>query len=238
MGNKNGNAYALTCLSPIRHGHLDGTAYSDEVRHRLQHWGLLEHSPMAKVPQTYLCRYFVLNDVYYESLAGPDFFSSIYDILSFFSDRFRLAALPREDHLKSKYLVFSCNLHGDLDAYLRGMWEAISEDIKRIWCFCYGFDKVDDADSFIAYIKKCQLKAALFFVGSNDDPLPEQLKALYLKQEFSSFAAEHQGVPAAELQQAYRAFMQRVQPLNLAGPTWEPGQSAHPSLEEHREQAA
>jgi hypothetical protein len=238
MGNKSGNAYALTCLSPIRHGHIEGTAYCDEVRHRLQNWGLLERSPMAKVPQTYLCRYFVLNDVYYQSLSGPDFFSTVYDILSFFSDRFRTAALPREDHLKSKYLVFSCNLHGDLDAYLRGMWNAISEDIKRIWCFCYGFDKVTDADSFVAYIKKCQLKASLFFVGSNDDPLPEQLKALYLKQEFSCFAAEHQGMPAAELQRAYRAFIQRVQPLNLAGPSWEPGQSSLPTLEEHREQAA
>jgi hypothetical protein len=238
MANRNGNAYALTCLSPIRHGHIDGVAYSDEVRHRLQNWGLLEYSPMAKVPQTYLCRYFVLNDVYYQSLSGPDFFSTVYDILSFFSDRFRTAALPREDHLKSKYLVFSCNLHGDLDTYLRGMWEAIGEDIKRVWCFCYGFDKVTDADSFIVYIKRCQLKAALFFVGSNDDPLPEQLKALYLKQEFSRFASEHQGLPAAELQQAYRAFMRRVQPLNLTGPTWSPGQSSQPSPKEHREQAA
>jgi hypothetical protein len=238
MANRSGNAYALTCLSPIRRGHIDGIAYSDEVRHRLQKWGLLEHSPMARVPQTYLCRYFVLNDVYYESLSGPDFFSTVYEILTFFSDRFRTAALPREDHLKSKYLVFSCNLHGDLDTYLRGMWEAISEDIKRIWCFCYGFEKVKDADSFIAYMKKCRLNASLFFVGSNDDPLPEQLKALYLKQEFSYFVTEHQGLPAAELQQAYRAFVQRVQPLNLNGPTWKPGQSAQPSIEEQSEQAA
>jgi len=232
MANTSGNAYALTCLSPIRKGCIEdgsgvgtGTAYSDDVRHRLQTWGLLEHSPMAKVPQTYLCRYFVLDDVYYQSLSGPDFFSTMYDILSFFSDRFREMALPREDHLKSKYLVFSCNLHGDVDAYLRGMWHAIEEDIRRIWGYCYGFEQVRDADSFAAYVRKCQLKASLFFVGSNDDPLPEQLKALYLKQEFSRFAVEHQGLPATELQQAYRAFMQRVQPLNLAGPSWQPGQS-------------
>ena len=225
MANTSGNAYALTCLCPIEQGHHNGTAYSDEVRHRLQNWGLLEHSPMAKVPQTYLCRYFVLDDVYYESLAGTEFGGTFYDFMSIFSDKFRRKALPREDHLKSKYIVFSCNLHGDLDAYLRGMWTAISEDIKYIWQFCYGFDEVKDADSFVVYIKKCQLKAALFFVGSNDDPLPEQLKALYLKQEFSRFAAEHQGLPAAQLQQAYQAFIQRVEPLNLAGPAWTPGLS-------------
>ncbi len=226
MANTSGKAYALTCLCPIEKGHLNGTAYSDEVRHRLQNWGLLEHSPMAKVPQTYLCRYFVLDDVYYESLAGTEFGGTFYDFMSIFSDKFRRRALPREDHLKSKYIVFSCNLHGDLDAYLRGMWDAISVDIKHIWQFCYGFDQVTDADSFVVYIKKCQLKAALFFVGSNDDPLPEQLKALYLKQEFSRFAAEHQGMPAAQLQLAYQAFIQRVEPLNLAGPAWTPGQSA------------
>ena len=226
MANTSGKAYALTCLCPIEKGHLNGTAYSDEVRHRLQNWGLLEHSPMAKVPQTYLCRYFVLDDVYYESLAGTEFGGTFYDFMSIFSDKFRRRALPREDHLKSKYIVFSCNLHGDLDAYLRGMWDAISVDIQLIWQFCYGFDEVKDADTFVAYIKKCQLKAALFFVGSNDDSLPEQLKALYLKQEFSRFAAEHQGMPAAQLQQAYQAFIQRVEPLNLAGPAWTPGQSA------------
>ena len=225
MANTSGNAYALTCLCPIKKGHHNGTAYSDEVRHRLQNWGLLAHSPMAKVPETYLCRYFVLDDVYYESLGGTEFGGTFYDFMSIFSDTFRRKALPKEDHLKSKYIVFSCNLHGDLEEYLRGMWTAISEDIKHIWQFCYGFDEVKDADSFVAYIKKCQLKAALFFVGSNDDPLPEQLKALYLKQEFARFAADHQGMPAAQLQQAYQAFIKRVDPYNLAGPAWTPGQS-------------
>lgn len=226
MANISGNAYALTCLCPITKGHFDGTAYSDEVRHRLQNWGLLENSPMAKVPQTYLCRFFVLDDVYYESLPGTEFGGTFFDFLSIFSDRFRRKALPKEDHLKSKYIVFSCNLHGDLDAYLRGMWNAISDDIRHIWGFCYGFDQVADADTFVAYIRKCQLTASLFFVGSNDDSLPEQLKALYVKQEFSRFAEEHQSLPAAELQQAYQAFIQRVEPLNLAGPAWKPGQSA------------
>lgn len=225
MGNVNGKAYALTCLSPIRKGHFEGTAYSDEVRHRLQNWGLLEHSPMAKVPQTYLCRYFVLDDVYYQSLPGTEFGGTFFDFLSIFSDRFRRAALPKEDHLKSKYLVFSCNLYGDLDSYLRGMWTAIADDIRHLWGFCYGFDQVHDADTFVAYIKKCQLSASLFFVGSNDDPLPEQLKALYVKQEFSRFAEEHQGMPAAELQGAYQAFIQRIAPLNLESPSWKPGQS-------------
>ncbi|QAU35272.1 hypothetical protein [Janthinobacterium sp. 17J80-10] len=224
MPDKSGNAYALTILSPIRQGHLDEVAYADVVRSRLDAWNFLENSPMARVPQTYLCRYFVLDDVFTQSLGGGDAYGTWFDFLSIFSDRARRRALPYEDHLKSKYLVFSCNFHGDLDTYLRSMWLAIGNEIRHAWEFCYAFDQVRNADDFVAYMKKCQLNASLFFVGSNDDPLEEQLKALYLKQEFGKFVVEHQGLPADQLQQAYRDFVARVEPANLAGPTWSPGQ--------------
>ncbi len=219
-----GKAYALTIMSPIKKGHLGETAYSDEVRSRLEDWNFMANSPMAKVPQTYLCRFFVLDDVLTESQAGTDFFGTLFDFLSIFSDRARRRALPKEDHLKSAYLVFSCNFHGDLDAYLRGMWIALGNEIKNIWEFCYAFDLVSDADGFVDYMKKCQLTASLFFVGSNDEPLQEQLKSLYIKQEFGKFAAEHQGLSPEALQCAYQKFIARVQPGNLAEPSWTPGQ--------------
>jgi len=224
MGNISGNAYALTVLAPIRNGHIEGVAYSDLVRDRLENWNLLPNSPMAKVPQTYLCRYYVLEDVYIESLPGASALDTCSDFLPVVPGRIRLAVLPTYDHLKSKYLVFSCSLHGDLDAYLRGMWTAISAESKEVWGFCYGFDQVGNADDFIAYVKKCQLPAALFFVGSNDDPLEEQLKALYLKQEFSKFAVENQGLPTAVLKKNYQEFIARVRPTDLSRPAWTPGQ--------------
>lgn len=224
MANVSGNAYALTVLSPIKSGHHKEIAHGDAIRDRLENWNLRENSPMAKVPQTYLCRYFVLDDVYTESLPGASVLDTISDILPVVPKRLRLAVLPHEEHLQSKYLVFCCNFHGALEDYLRDMWAAISDDIKHIWAFCYGFDKVSDADSFITYIKKCQLDASLFFVGSNDDPLPEQLKALYLKQEFSRFAMEHQGLPANLLKAKYQAFIKRVAPNDIHGPSWSAGQ--------------
>ncbi|GAB6141047.1 hypothetical protein JCM14076_17760 [Methylosoma difficile] len=227
--NISGNAYALTVLSPIKNEFTaDEIAYADLIRDRLQDWNARENSPMALVPQTYLCRFFVLDDVYTESLPGADLRSLLGDLLAVASSTFRRNAMPKEDHLKSRYLVFSCNFYGgsqaDLDGYLRGMWEAISEDIKAIWSHCYGFDNVGDAGQFIAYIKKCQLDAALFFVGSNDDPLPEQLKALYLKQEFAKFAVANQGLEAAQLRANFQAFTDRVQPTHIAEPTWSAGQ--------------
>lgn len=224
MGNVNGKAYALTILSPIKPGHTGEVSYSDETRARIDDWNFLPNSPMTKVPETYLCRFFVLDDVFTQSLGGPDFYGTISDFLAIFSDKARMNALPREDHLKSKYLVFSCNFHGDLDTYLRGMWNSIASELKQIWEFCYAFDEVKDADSFVAYMKKCQLNAALFFVGSTDDPLQEQLKSLYVKQEFGKFVTEHQGLPAVQLQKAYQEFIKRIEPKNLADPSWAPGQ--------------
>src|SRR5688572_6568881 len=113
MGNVNGKAYALTILSPIRNGNLREVGFGDVIKDRLQQWNLTHDSPMAKVPQTYLCRYFVLDDVYTESLPTAGFFDTLFDILPVVPDWLRRWIMPAEDHLQSKYLVFSSNFHGD-----------------------------------------------------------------------------------------------------------------------------
>lgn len=228
MANTSGNAFALTVLSPIKNGFTrDEIAYADLVRDRLQAWNEEFNSPMSLVPQTYLCRYFVLDDVYTESLPGGGALDTFFDFLPFIPNKLRLAAMPKEDHLQSRYLVFSSNFHGgpqgDLDSYLRGMWNAISDRINEVWGFCYGFEGVDTAEKFAAYMKKCQLTANLFFNGSTDDSLPEQLKSLYLKQEFTRFVIANQGLEPSALRQQFQAFIARVNPTNLNEPTWEAG---------------
>jgi hypothetical protein len=256
MANISGKAYALTILSPIKDGFTeDEIAYADVIRDCLQQWNFLENSPMALVPETYLCRFFVLDDVYTESLPGADLRNVVSDLRTVISNDARRKQLPKEDHLKSRYLVFSCNFHwepaddskdsylcklwnktkerfcgptGDVDTYLTGMWNMIgggspNNRIAEIWNYCYGFEGVDSAAKFVAYMKKCQLEAALFFVGANDESLEEQLKALYLKQEFSRFATDNQGLDVAELKDRFQAFIERVQPSNLTEPTWSAG---------------
>ncbi|MCB1936557.1 MAG: hypothetical protein KDF59_11505 [Nitrosomonas sp.] len=233
MATKSGNATALTVLSPIKNGNLGETSFADITRERCLRLPIHEESPLAKVPNTYLARLFILDNVFYESLPANDSVFNFSDITSIFSDSARKKALPRKDTLKSKYLVFSSNFHGDLDTYLTGVWEKWSyidhegtqRDVRHIWEHCVAFDRVTDASSFIAYIKRCQLDASLFFNGSTDDSLQEQLKSLYLKQEFTKFAVEHQGKSASEIQQDFKAFIARVQPENLEGPTWQAGKS-------------
>lgn len=232
MGNKSGNATALTVLSPIVNGIVDGKSFADITRERCLRIPIHEKSPLAKVPNTYLARLFILDNVFYESLPGSDSVFNFSEITSILSDSARKKALPRKDQLKSKYLVFSSNFHGDLDEYLTGMWEKWSfddhgqqRDVRYIWEHCVAFPGVKDCAGFISYIKRCQLDATLFFNGSTDDSLQEQLKALYLKQEFTKFAVAHQGKSAADLQRAFKTFIERVQPENLSQPSWNPGQS-------------
>ena len=223
--NKSGNAYALTMLCPIKPGLEGNRIYADLIRDRLESWNLGAMSPFAKVPNTYLCRFFVLDDLYTESLPGASFWDTLSDIRILPSNQERLAALPHTDHLQSRYLVFSSNLHGDLDTYLSGMWQSMEIEIKSIWHYCYGFETVNDASSFVAYAHKCCMDASLFFMGSNDDSLADQLKALYVKQQFSKFAQATQDLPAAQLKQAYTEFMQRIKPRDISHPTWKPGVS-------------
>jgi len=211
MANQNAGdrAYGLTCLCPIQNGAPrqnaeDATpepSFAAGIRDRIQELEIHEKSPFAKVPNTYLCRLYVLHDVFYEGKPA------VYE------------------HLKSKYLVFSSNFHGTLEPYLRDMWNAISDEIKDIWKGCVAFDSVNSADAWIDYIKNCQVETTLFFNGSNDESLAEQLKALYLKQEFSDFVFENQGKSAEELQKAFGKFVKVTEPKNLAGPTWRAGAS-------------
>jgi len=154
---------------------------------------------MAQVPNTYLCRFWVLGDVPYQG--KPAFL----------------------EHLKSHYLVFSSNFHGELDSYLQGMWQALEPGIRTILWHCVEGSKVNGVQAFKDYIKKCQVTTTFFFNGSTDEPLAEQLKNLYLKQEFSKFAFDNQGRSPEELQKAFHDFVERTQPSNLRGPTWAAG---------------
>ncbi len=201
MSNMEGKAYALTLVSPIKNGHENHQSYTSLTRQSLQSLDENELSPLAKVPNTFLARFYILNDVFYEGSPAL------------------------EDHLKSKYLVFSSNFHGSLEEYLTGFWEHAKLDANAIWQHCVGYEKVNDAASFITYIKKCQLDTTYYFNGSTDAPLAEQLKALYLKQALSEFAVNNQGVSNEKLLSAFNNFTDRTQPAKLDGPTWAPGKS-------------
>jgi len=208
MANTSGNAYGLTTLCPIINGFSSSESTSDSesqdkiIRRLLQSLPINEDSLFANTDNTYFARLFILNDVFFQQ--GNDF---------------------KRDHLKSKYLCFNSNFHGDLNTYLTGMWNNNETLVRGIWQHCVAFDQVNQASDFVDYIKSCQVDTTLFFNGSNDKPVDEQLKALYVKQMFSEFVLTQQGKSATELKQNFKYFLQRVQLNNIESPSWKPGQS-------------
>jgi len=202
MSNQSGNAYSLVTLCPIKCTSETNYTPVFQLRKRLQDFDQISPvSFMAKVPNTYLARYFIIDDLIFQSFPN------------------------KLDSLKSKYLAFTANIYGDLDTYLQGMYEHAKNEIQSIWEFCYGFEKVKDGQSFVAYIKKCQMKTTFYFDGSTDDSLEEQLKALYLKQEFSKFVFAHQGASSVRILADFKEFCKRTMPTNVKGPTWHAGVS-------------
>lgn len=199
MPNQRGNAYALTTLCPLLERRSSGESPVGVLRARLDDLKTDHESPFAAVPDTYFVRLFVLDSVGYQGVPTT------------------------LDVLRNAYLVFNVDFHGELEPYLRGLWTHAEETVRQLWADCVGFAGVTHAASFVRYIQKCQVTTTFNFDGSNDAPLAAQLKALYLKQEFSKFVAEHQGLGAAALQQAFQGFVERTQPNVLSGPTWRPG---------------
>ncbi|OIN58811.1 hypothetical protein [Arsenicibacter rosenii] len=212
MPNLSGNAYGLTVLCPLV-AESGLVSPSIETRKVLQALPDTQdsfdgrcNSPMAAVPNTYLARFFLLEDAFFQGYPN------------------------QYDQLRSSYLVFVAEVHAGSEAaltdYLKTMYAAIPDDIHRIWQYCIDFDQVTSADAFEKYIRRCQVNTTFYFNGSTDAPLAEQLKSLYLKQEFSRFVYSHQGLKPEALLTAYRAFAERVKPFDVQAPTWKPGISS------------
>ncbi len=85
--NVSGDAYGLTLLCPIKNGSDGDQSYAASLREYLENLDVDSQSPMAKVPNTYLARFYVLNDVFYEGFPVV------------------------EEHLKSKYKHMSCSIN-------------------------------------------------------------------------------------------------------------------------------
>jgi hypothetical protein len=194
VANQNGNMYGLTILSPIIDDPTIKISHDTALRMYLQNMHRHELSPFAKVSGTHFCRLVVMDDVVF--VGNP----------------------AKEEHLKSKYLVFNSNLYGGLDAYLEEMARKIPEVVEDIWSHCIGYTGADPK-AFAAYMKKCQIETTFYFAAVNDKTVEQTLAALQTKVEFAVFIEENQGKSPAELQREFAAFWERVRtlPPPLAG---------------------
>jgi len=187
--------YGLTILSPIIDDPKIKISHDSALRMYLQKMPRHERSPFTKVPGTHICRLVVMDDVVF--VGHP----------------------AREEHLKSKYLIFNSNLYGGLDAYLEEMARKIPEVVDAIWSHCVGYPGVTAPKAFAAYMKKCQIETTFYFADVNNKTVEQTLTALQTKVEFAAFIEENRDKSPAELQRLFAAFWERIRksPPPLAG---------------------
>jgi hypothetical protein len=186
MGNVSGNTYGLTILSPVIEDNRLDICHSMELRWYLSQLPRDHRSPFAQLSSTYLARLVVMDDVVFVGLPVC------------------------EEHLKSRYLIFETNFDGDLDTYLRRMATETREFVEAVWGHCVGFPGTQDMSAFVSYMKKCQIETTFFFADVNDRSVQATLEALRTQSELTHFMEKHQGMPAAELQRAFGAFLERL----------------------------
>lgn len=210
MPNQSGNVYGLTILAPIINGAAGDISHDCAIRDFLADLPRDHRSLFAKVSSTHLARLVVMDDVVF------------------------VGTPAREEHLRSKYLVFETNFDGDLDTYLERMAREAPEDVHAVWQHCVGYPGVKDPAAFAAYMKKCQIETTYFFADVNNKTVQQTLRALKVQSGVAHFIEANQGKSASEIQAAFGQFLEKVRhaPEPLAGEY-----EGHPHLPERGEGA-
>lgn len=200
MANQSGSVYGLTILSPIIDDPNADISHDCAIRNFLATLCREEGSPFALLSSTHMSRLVVMDDVVY------------------------VGTPAREEHLKSKYLVFESNFDSDLDTYLNRMAKQVPQFVDSVWSHCVGYPGVKDPSAFSAYMKKCQVKTTFYLADVNNHTVQSTLRALKVQASVADFIAEHQGKPAAEMQAAFRLFYEQMRNM----PVPEPGHPVPP----------
>jgi hypothetical protein len=183
MANQNGSVYGLTLLCPILNDPLATPSHDLQIRKHLASLPTGTGSPFAIAPGTHLARLVVMDDVIYVGMPA------------------------REEHLKSKYLVFESNCDGEIDGYLRGLAAKIPEHLDAIWGHCTGYPGAADVAKFLAYMKACQIETTFFFAAVNDKSVTETLAALQTQRAVAAFIVCHQGMEPIQMQREFLDFL-------------------------------
>ena len=100
--------------------------------------------------------------------------------------------------------MFTSSFDGDLDAYL----DAIAENVPEAdewWGHCAGYPGRSDKAAFRAWIRAHQVHTQLFANAYHGATVQDVREALDARERVVAFAAETQGLDAAELQQRFLA---------------------------------
>lgn len=196
MGNRAGQAYGLTLLSPILHGDdAEGRSHDAAIRDELRRLGEGGASPFAEIPIVHLARWCVIDDAPFEGIPA------------------------KVDRLASKYLLFSACFDGELQPFVQLMQTRIPDTLDALYSHCVGYRGLRDPGLFYQYLVRCQVETSFFFGAYPDATLERVLRALEAQRQAARFIENHQGAQPSVLQKSFREFVARL----TSTPTPRPG---------------
>lgn len=125
---------------------------------------------------------------------------------------------PQED-VHYDYLMFCSNFNGDWENYIEAFSEMIPGGIDNIWRWSLNYPGSRPVGPFLDYIHSCQYDTTYYYNAYPGAATRDILEALSVVEELDRFGTEADGLTADEFDQAYAAFVSRVQTsLGQTGP--------------------
>lgn len=112
---------------------------------------------------------------------------------------------PREDHLRSPYLIFSTTFDGDRDSYLDELCRRLAPEAAAVWGRCIGAPKRARGVALKRYLLHNQIDIGFFVAAYPDATVGRVQAALARRRRLSDLALRTQGLGASELRAAYAA---------------------------------
>lgn len=169
-----GQAYALTCLTPIIAGQ------EIALRTHLRGLPIAAESPLARVPRTHFGRWVIIPQPAFE---GPPM---------------------RPDPWKSQYLLFTSCFDGDLDSYLDDLCRLIGDDVDGVWRHCVGYPGSQDPLAFGRYLRHNRVPTEVFFAAYPEATVGTVRDSLALRDKVLEFTLATQTADEAELHRRWR----------------------------------
>jgi hypothetical protein len=153
--------------------------HKERLQAYLDEMPLGEASPLARLSQLHLSRIHI--------------FDKLVDQPGFAAEK-----------LDAPQLVFTSSFDGDLDRYCDDICEKVPE-ADEWWGHCVGYPGRADKAAFRAYIRAHKIDTQLFANAYPGATVQDVLRALENRRRLIDFAADAQGLGAAELQERFRS---------------------------------
>jgi hypothetical protein len=168
-----GRTYSLMIWTPIQPGR------EDALRALLEGFATGAGSPLAALPRTHMARWIIVPDM----PVPPD--------------------TGLVDPLGTQFLLFTSNLDGDVDSYLRELVALMPEAAAQVWSHCVGCPRPAEGMALKAYLHRNQVDSGVAFAAYPNASVAQVRSALDARARLADFAVRAQAMKSTERRAAF-----------------------------------